>query len=421
MIRRLTRAVALAGVLLCASPAAAGAQDPAPAAEAEVQRQVLVFLRLPPQHYRPNAGYGASYGDAEGRSARLRIAARIAREHGLRLVSEWPMSSLGVDCFVMVVPAAQEPEEAVARLSSDPQVAWSQPVQLFHGEAAELPNDPLYRAQPAAAAWRLADLHRISTGRRVRVAVIDSMVDASHPDLTGQVETVQNFVLGQRPRPERHGTAVAGVIAARSGNGLGIAGVAPGARILALRACWEIGARRAVCDSLSLARALDYAIARRTPVINMSLTGPPDPLLSRLLDLGLSRGLTIVAAYDDKIAGGGFPASHRGVAAVTETGGGSSVRGVLSAPGRDIPTTQPDGRWNLVSGSSYAAAHVSGLFALLRERSPLGHSPLIAAVAQSDGGIDACATLLQGSRLRRSGPCDCQCAPGREVSAALPK
>lgn len=367
----------------------------------EAPRQVLVFLRLPPQHYRPGGAYGGGYGDSEGRSARRRIAARIAGSHGLQLVSDWPMPSLSVDCFVMAVPGAQTVEQASERLAQDPDVLWSQPVQLFHGEsAAAVPNDPLYRTQPVASAWRLAELHRISTGRRVRVAVIDSMVDASHPDLAGQIETAQNFVLDAPRRPERHGTAVAGIIAARSDNGVGIAGVAPQARLLALRACWETMQREAVCDSLSLARALDFAIAHRVQVINMSLSGPPDPLLSRLLELSFTRGIVVVAAVDRDAPGGGFPASFRGVVAVASNDR-PAPRTMLVAPGRDVPTTQPGGRWSLVNGSSYAAAHVSGLFALLRERLPVIHSPMVAAVAYSGEGIDACATLLQ-----RAGSCD---------------
>lgn len=411
-------ALVLAGSLLSGGPLAAQAKtvEPAVVAQPDASRQILVFLRLPPQHYRPNAGYGTSYGDGEGRMARMRIAAGLAREHGLQLASEWAMPSLEVDCFVMTAADAAAAAEAVSRLSHDPRVSWSQPIQTFRGEGeAPLPNDPLFLAQPAASAWRLADLHRISTGRRVRVAVVDSMVDAGHPDLVGQIETVQNFVIGRPARPEAHGTGVAGVIAARRGNGLGISGVAPNARILALRACWEDAAARAVCDSLSLARALDFAIARKVQVINMSLSGPPDPLLSRLIDLGISQGVTVVAAYNRNAAGGGFPASHKGVVPVVDAGLRPPAPGVLAAPGQGVPTTQPGGRWYPVSGASYAAAHVSGLFALLRERTPSGHSPAIVAVAQSDEGIDACATLLQ-----RSGPCDC-CAEPRGLSAAFPR
>ena len=84
-------------------------------------------------------------------------------------------------------------------------------------------------------------------------------------------------------------------------------------------------------------------------------------------------------------------------------GAGGSLAAQL-APGKDIPTTEPGGRWFLVSGNSYAAAHVSGLFALLRERSPRTLSGTVLVSARSGGGvIDACATLWAGTP--REGRC----------------
>ncbi|MEI4902441.1 S8 family serine peptidase, partial [Klebsiella pneumoniae] len=91
---------------------------------------------------------------------------------------------------------------------------------------------PLFPFQPAAHAWRLSDLHEISTGRSVRVAVVDSMVDLAHPGLAGQVVVSENFVSGRPGVAEQHGTGVAGIIAARADNGVGIAGVAPQARLM---------------------------------------------------------------------------------------------------------------------------------------------------------------------------------------------
>lgn len=424
--RRLGCALAALLLLLTAPPAAA-----APGAPAQIERQILVFLRLPAQHYRPSSSYGGGYGDAEDRAGRLRIANRLARRYGVSLVSEWPMPLLGVHCLVMTVAADQSPGEVAAQVSKDPSVSWSEPMQLYRAQAAApgapaAYDDPLYRVQPAAAEWRLAELHRVATGRNVKVAVIDSMVERTHPDLAGQVEVSVDFV---RDRParglpgasERHGTGVAGVIAARPGNGMGIAGVAPRARLMALRACWQEGraptaqAAPTVCDSLSLARALDYAITRGAQVINLSLSGPQDLLLSKLLDIAVARGVVVVAAFDRSARGGGFPASHPGVLAVAEEGA-APLRGVLTAPGLDIPTTQPGGVWGMVNGSSYAAAHVSGLVALLRERTRLGHSPSAPLIARAGDKIDACATLLQ-----KPGSCACGCASARELLTASPK
>lgn len=415
------RGLAAALALLLASAGVgraepAGDQRPSPAGE---ERRVLVMLRMAPQHFRPDAGYSGGYGDTQGRSARWRVAARLAHEQGSALVDEWPMPTLGVDCFVITVPSGETPEGLSSRVARDPDVAWSEPVHTYHGKGEpQAYNDPLFRVQPAAREWRLAELHRISTGRNVRVAVIDSMIDRSQPDLAGQIELEENFVSDRPAVPESHGTGVAGVIAARADNGLGIVGVAPQARLLGLRACWQEKAPPAAgaattCDSLSLAKALDFAITHRAQVVNMSLSGPPDLLLARLLDVALAHRIVIVAAYDRHAPDGGFPASHHGVVAVADEADGAPIPGVFAAPGHDIPTTEPGGRWFLVNGSSYAAAHVSGLFALLRQREPLAHGPPELIAVRDSNDVDACATLLHAS-----GSCDCSCALRRETIAS---
>jgi subtilisin family serine protease len=422
-MRALARSLmATLALLLSFAVAGVARSQPAPIPAVAHERQLLVMLRLEPQHFRPESSYGGSYGDGAGRSVRWREAARVARDQGAVLVDEWPMPSLGVDCFVMAVPEGRPFEEVAARIAHDPSVSWTEPMHTYHGQGEPAAhndppshNDPLYRVQPAAHEWRLAELHRISTGRNVRVAVIDSMVDKAHPDLAGQVEVVQNFVSDRPATPEAHGTGVAGIIAARADNGVGIAGIAPQARLMGLRACWEEKSAT-VCDTLSLAKALDFAIARKAQVINMSLSGPQDLLLGRLLDVALSHDIAVVAAYDRNAPGGGFPASHHGVTAVVDEGGGPSVPGVVAAPGRDVPTTEPGGRWFLVNGSSYAAAHVSGLLALVRQRGPFLHGEPMLVMARYNDMIDACATLLQ-----KSGSCSCNCAHPNEISSIAAK
>ena len=189
-------------------------------------------------------------------------------------------------------------------------------------------------------------------------------------------------------------TEVAGIIAARADNHVGIVGVAPHARLLALRACWQASAHATLCTSLGLARALDFAIAHDAQVINLSLSGAPDLLLGKLLDVALRRGITVVAATDRALPRGGFPAAHPGVIAVADEGSGAVPSGTLLAPGSDIPTTGPPARWYFVSGPSYAAAHVSGLLALLREvGAPPGASAL---VRLPTGAVDAYASLMRG-------------------------
>lgn len=380
--------------------------------------QILVLLKMSPEHLRPAVDYGGGYGDRLAQSVRKRIAARVAKRHGLKMVDSWPMPLVGLDCFVMAVPEGKSAEEMAAEVGKDDAVSSVQPMYRFQGLAdAAAPNDPMFLAQPAAKAWRLADLHRLVTGRGVTVAVIDSKIERSHPDLKGQVIVSADFVSGHPAFSEEHGTGIAGVIAARAGNGIGIEGVAPEARLMALRACWQTASAATLCNSLSLAKALHFAIERRARIINLSIGGPRDPLLGKLIDAGLSRGISVVAAFDERQAGGGFPASHPGVIAVAQQGMAAAFPGVYTAPGRDVLTTRPGGGWSLANGSSYAAAHVGGLLALLRQDRAFPGGSLRLVAARADGGaIDACATLARAARDCR---CTCASAPASGVAAKL--
>lgn len=376
---------------------------PARAGEgAAANNQIVVLLRLPSPHFRAESAYGGAYGDGAGLAARRRIAGRLAHAYGLIQVVSWPIPAAGVDCFIMRVPEGRSTEEVAAAVAREPEVAGSEPLHTYRAQGAgEAPNDPMFRLQPVAQAWRLADLHAVATGRNVKVAVVDSRVDITHPDLAGRIQLSRDFTLGQRAAPEHHGTEVAGIIAAVADNHLGIVGVAPAARLLALRACWqEQASPDTICDTLSLARALSFALENGAQVINLSLSGPSDLLLGRLIDTALARGVVVVAAVDPTVARGGFPASHPGVVAVTADLAGAKGSGAFVAPGRDIPTTLPGGRWSLVTGNSFATAHVSGLFALLRERSRGSKTPLTLVTARTGGGIDAYASLQRAAPAR---------------------
>ena len=400
MNRLLQLLVLIASALAAASFTPASAQVPA----SSPARHILVMVNHPPDHYRAGGAYGGGYGDELAQSSRQRLARGIARKYGLTFVDNWSMPMIGVDCFVMAVPAGRSTSDAVKQVSTDSQVAWAEPVMLYSAQSAgPSHNDPLYAAEPAASQWKLADLHRIASGRGTRVAVVDSGIDASHPDLSGQILVNRNFVIGQPFVPEQHGTAVAGIIAAKADNRVGIAGVAPSAKLLGLRACWQSGSSTA-CDTLSLAKALYYAVESHPDVINLSLSGPDAKLLREILKIAYARGVEVVAAYDPKQRDGGFPASVPGVIAVSDMSLAGLRGDVYMAPGRGVPTTEPGGRWFLVNGSSFAAAHVSGLIALMRERR---RSAPIALVSQHHGGglIDACATMV-----RVAGACECTCS-----------
>jgi hypothetical protein len=379
-----------------------------PGDEAIETRSVLLMLRLPGIHYRPDAAYGAGYNGA-GALSRRRLARVLAREHALVLREGWPMPALGVDCFVLVAADANAATRAAQALASDPRVESAQPMQLFH----TLGEDPLAAVQPTRATWHLPELHRVATGRDVRIAVIDSGVATQHPDLRGQIAVTRNFVDAQPMPAESHGTQVAGVIAARAGNGLGMAGIAPDSRLLALRACWESpGESSATCSSFTLARALQFAIDARAQVFNLSLAGPRDVLLGRLLDVALLRGITVVAAASNARD---YPATHPGVIAVSADD--AEVAKTWRAPGHGIPTTTPGGGWVLASGASFAAAEVSGLAALLRQHarglSDARLPQLLGDAPTPSRDIDACAAL----RHAMASGCVCNCTTASATMA----
>jgi subtilisin family serine protease len=204
---------------------------------------------------------------------------------------------------------------------------------------------------------------------------------------------------------------VAGIIAADAGNGIGIIGVAPDVKLLALRACWPTQAK-SVCSSFTLAKALTYALERSPQIINLSLAGPSDPLLDRLLQLVLARGIIVVAACRGPECDS-FPASVPDVIAVSNTFAAVTAEPVpakassaprmapLVAPGTDVITTMPNGAFDFVSGSSISAAHVAGIIALLLERRPdLDATSLrqalmtsVRTIGTSAGVVNACEAL----------------------------
>lgn len=380
----------LACALVLPLPASGAEKSESAGAEAaQAESSILVMIRMPPARFRPDVDYGDGYAARSGHAARRRVAEEIARTHGLQLQSHWPMPSIGVECFVMQVPAGVLPATAAQVVSRDTRLAWAQPLNTFRGQAY---NDPLYDQQPAAHAWQLHALHRVTTGRGVLIGQVDSGAEAEHPDLRGQFRLVHNTVDGSRYVAEKHGTAIAGILVARANNGIGTAGVAPGAQVLALRACWERVAGDARCDTLSLAKALQFALDRGARIVNLSVSGPADRLLGELLTAALARGVIVVASTPAAGVEGGFPAMHRGVIAVVDIGGpppSHKQRAPLAAPGRDVPTTLPGARWGVVSGASFATAQVSGLVALLLELLP-------------DATADEIDALMRGTPVRHA-------------------
>jgi len=361
----------------------------------------------------PRADYRRPQNYA-GSARALALAAELARDHALQPQDAWSIAPLGLRCTLFRTAPGADPAAVLAALARDPRVRLAQPLNEFEtlqarpGETVpvavgtRLPyNDPYLGLQRGFAALGAAEAQRRAQGQGVRVAVIDTGIDAAHPDLQGRVTGQRDFAAASHPMAgsaERHGTAVAGVIAAGANNGIGIAGIAPQAQLLGLRACWAVAhpAGAARCDSFTLAQALGAAITAEADVINLSLGGPADPLLTLLATHAMAQGAVVVGALPPGGRRSGFPSGVPGVLAVGSSddapAGGETV---LTAPGRDILSLAPGGRYDFSSGSSLAAAHVSGAVALLRSlrRGLRGDEAQRWLAPPVRGPVDACSAL----------------------------
>lgn len=369
------------------------------AAAMDSQRDIILAvanpLQPPPIHagssvlgYAPSRYYGA------GQQAASTLAA-LRQRYAFRELAGWPIKALKLYCIVLQPPPGTSRDSLLQTLAADRRVQLAQPLHDYAVYAQASPgehryNDPYVGLQRGFVETEAARAHRYSEGRGVRVAVVDTGVDLTHPDLAGRIHDAHNLVDDDAAAFDRdsHGTEVAGVIAAVGDNHLGIVGIAPQAELSVYKACWyppapNAGAR---CNSFTLAKALAAVIDTDDRIINLSLGGPADPLLDLLLVQILQQGRIVVAAIPPEGGMAGFPDSTPGVLLVRESGPSAAPPGVLSAPGRDILTTQPGGGYDFTSGPSMAAPHVSGMAALLLSLAP---------------GLDAQAIrnlLLRGSR-----------------------
>src|ERR1700692_4907104 len=203
----------------------------------------------------------------------------LENEYGLREVSAWPIDPLHMHCAVLEIPDGTDRNTLLAALAHDRRIKLAEPLQSF-ATRTEPYNDPYVGLQSGFRQMDVADAHPWSRGDGVRVAIIDTGADTEHPDLRSNIAAAANFVdsdAGQF-RLGLHGTEVAGVIAAVANNGLGIVGVAPGARLLLFKACWQarLDADAARCNSFTLARALVAAFDAHAPIVNLSLAGHGD-------------------------------------------------------------------------------------------------------------------------------------------------
>jgi hypothetical protein len=301
-------------------------------------------------------------------------ADELARRHGLVRIESQNFPLLGATIGRFRITDRRSPDTVSREFATDASVRSLQPnfrYALQEQKAALSEGDP---AQYALAKLRLPQAHQLARGADVRLAVIDSGIDVSHPELAGSiVDTVD--VLGGAGGPHVHGTGIAGTIASHAR----LMGSAPAARILAIRA-FGVASGVAESNTYVVLKGLDYAAAHDAKIINMSFAGPKDPLIERAIAVVAARNIVMVAAAGN--AGGKspplYPAANPDVIAVSATDAqdrlfSASNRGSyvsVAAPGVDIFLPAPDGKYQITSGTSFSAAFVSGLAALMLERNP---------------------------------------------------
>lgn len=300
-------------------------------------------------------------------------ADELARRHGLTRVASENFPLIGATFGLFRITDGRAYETVRREFATDASVRSVQANFRYmlqdQKAAAPTEGDP---AQYALTKLRLPQAHTLAHGANVTVAVIDSGIDASHPELANSI--ADNFdALGSPEGPHVHGTGIAGAIVAHAR----LMGSAPEARIIAIRA-FGGATGGAQSSSYIILRSLNYAAEHGAQIVNMSFAGPKDAVIERAIAATAARGLVLIAAAGN--AGEKspplYPAANPNVIAVSATDRqdklfSASNRGnyiALAAPGVDIFLPAPDGKYQMTSGTSFSAAYVSGVAALLLER-----------------------------------------------------
>jgi thermitase len=300
-----------------------------------------------------------------------------------------------LDLQSVQLPAGADLAAALRSLKSDPRVLLAEPnyrvkaagrrlfrIALPLSESGPRSNDPYFDNQwglqriQAPAAWTLA------MGQTVSIAVIDSGVDLSHPDLSSRIVRGRNFVSPGTPPQDDfwHGTHVAGIAAAIQNNHIGIAGTAVSVTVMPLKILDSSG-EGTLEDLVS---AIHFAARSGARIINMSLGTLTDDnrcplLLQQQVDFAHSQGVLLVAAAGNQSGFSPFfPAACRNVVAVTSSDSADYPSWFdntgdwidITAPGEDILSTIPGGNYDYGSGTSMSTPFVAGAAAMVWSRKP---------------------------------------------------
>ncbi|QJP15370.1 S8 family serine peptidase [Starkeya sp. ORNL1] len=302
--------------------------------------------------------------------------AGVLRRFALTPLARYDLALLGTSIQHARIPRGSAVPTVVRQLAADPRVASAQPNLVFDGQADEAVAPVAGRPELAGAQYapdrmKIPEAHRLAEGRDVLVAVIDSAVDPAHPELADALIDPDAKV-----KPHTHGTGMAGAIAAH----VKLVGIAPEARLLALDALRYDTTGAAKGTSIDIITALDMAGKRGARVVNLSFAGPRDELMARALRALRLRGAVLVAAAGNEgpKAKPLFPAAHPDVIAVTATGPDDALYAqanigaqiAIAAPGVEVMVPAPGGAYQVLSGTSLASAHVSGVAALMLQGHP---------------------------------------------------
>ena len=309
-------------------------------------------------------------------SAQPQVLDQIAARHGMTRLQTSFIRLTGRTLHLWRIDNGTPAPQMIFNVcTTEPQtlIARAQPSFLF-ALTQDQQQEPVNSAQYAPQKLKLIDAHRLASGNKVLVAVIDSEVDANHPDLAGAI-TASFDASADDERPHSHGTGMAGAIAAHRT----MLGSAPRVGLLTVRA-FSSTANSAQGTTFNILRGLDWAADQGARVVNMSFAGPSDPALHDALVKANKKGMVLIAAAGN--AGPNSPPLYPGadpnVIAVTATDSRDALfpganRGnyiAVAAPGVDVFAPAPEGTYQLTTGTSVAAAEVSGVAALLIERNP---------------------------------------------------
>ncbi|MEM9712445.1 MAG: S8 family serine peptidase [Actinomycetota bacterium] len=271
---------------------------------------------------------------------------------------------------------------AVVGASADTTVLAIEPVGTVR-TLVEPDSDPLRSSQWGLDAIEVEQTWDAVDGTGTTIAVIDTGVRATHEDLTGRLLPIVDLLDGRVDGTEAdhfHGSHVSGIAVATAGNDLGIRGVAPGARVLPIRALGVNGTG----STATVAEGILHAVEQDVDVINLSLgANSPSTVINGAIEHAIANDIVVVAAAGNSAERGNptiWPAALPGVltvGAIDATGGRASFSSFgpyvdVVAPGRDVVSTQQrdDGAYGGASGTSMAAPHVAAVAALVRQADP---------------------------------------------------